>query len=74
MTYKLDPILEKIESPVAIIMPDNKTIEYENGVQACADSFEIKLGIKRITAENGRIVIELEEISSRGDSAMFDGE
>ena len=74
MTYKLDPILEKIESPIVIIMPDEKTIEYESGVQVCADTFEIKLGIKRITALNGRVVIELEEISSRGDSAMFDGE
>ena len=74
MTYKLDPLLEKIESPIAIILPNEKKIEYASGIQVCAETFGIKFGIKKITAESGRVVIELEEIRSQLDSAMFDGE
>lgn len=73
MTYKLDPIVEKIEAPVAVITPYEERIEFESGVKAYTTVYDKPVVIKRITTEKDWIVIELVETSTQADSALFDG-
>lgn len=73
MTYKLDPVIEKIEAPIVIIMPDGERLEYDSGEKAYLETFDKTVAIKRITAEEDKVVIELEEINTLVDSSLFDG-
>ena len=40
MTYKLDPSISKISSPVVLIFPNGTGREYGNGVAVVEDHFE----------------------------------
>ena len=73
MTYKLDPVIEKIEAPVVLIMPDSKKLQFDSGKIAANETFDRSIVIKRITTDGNRIVIEVEEKYSSADSSLFDG-
>jgi len=60
MTYKLNPALKNIESPVILIINGNKK-EYENGEQLTNAVFTKNYDIQSIRAVNNSIEIELKE-------------
>lgn len=68
MTYKINPIIEKIQSPVTIILPDDTTREYASGAEASKDTFDKNYVISSITAEDGTVVITLSESQTAGSS------
>ena len=59
MTYKLNPIIEKIASPVKLILAGDEERNYGSGTDASNDSFEKNLIIDKIRAEGGVVVVEL---------------
>lgn len=61
MTYKLNPIIEKIISPVRIVLPDESVREYNSGADALTDTFDKNLIISSISAENASVVIKMIE-------------
>lgn len=61
MTYKLNPIIEKIESSVLLHFPDKTVREYGSGTEAGGNTFEKNYQIEKITAEGSTVIIELEE-------------
>lgn len=72
ITYKLEPIVSKIVSPVAFILPDGERKEYSSGTEACEDKFDHKYVVERIQALEGSIEIELSEVDSlNGDETFF---
>lgn len=79
MTYKLNPIIERIQSPVLIITPDGEKRSYISGTEAAADVFDRNYQIASIKAENGTVVITLSEPQVAGmnwigeEQSLFDG-
>ena len=63
MTYKLNPELKIIQSPLVLLIDGEKT-EYENGNALTEQIFEKNYLIDSITAKENRIVIELKENAS----------
>ena len=61
MTYKLNPSLEKIQSPVVLIFPDGERREYINGVAVVEDVFDQMLLIDTIRAVGDTVEIKLTE-------------
>lgn len=61
MTYKINPIIERIQSPVGLLLPGSVQRSYESGSAACADSFERNLITGKIKAEGSTVVIEMVE-------------
>ena len=61
MTYKLNPIIEKIVSPVSIVLPGNEMREYRDGAEAAADTFKSNYQIKSISTDGGTVIIRLAE-------------
>lgn len=68
MTYKLNPIIEKTESPVRILLPENEQRNYESSTAACCDSFDRNLIIEKIRADGGTVVITLVEADVPGNT------
>ena len=50
MTYKLEPGLSRITSPVRLIFPE-RTEEYENGTEACDAEFDKKWRVVELRAK-----------------------
>ena len=61
MTYKLNPSLEKIQSPVILILPDGERREYINGVTVVEDVFDHKYLIEAVRAVGNTVEIKLTE-------------
>ena len=61
MTYKLNPAIKKIESPVNLIFPDGNKKSYENGAAAADDVFEKHYIISGLRAVDDEIEIEVTE-------------
>ena len=61
MTYKLDPIVNLIDSPIKVIFPDSNAREYSCGDELAQGVFEKLYKIQRITADANILVLELEE-------------
>ena len=59
MTYKLNPILDKILSPVVLILPEGKRVEFINGKEASEHIFNEKYKIVSIRAIKETVEIEL---------------
>ena len=60
MTYKLNPIIEKVRSPVVLMLPSEQR-EYRSGTEAAADTFASNYQIKSISAEESAVVIVMVE-------------
>ena len=61
MTYKLNPALKKILSPIVIISPDGMKKEYRNGNELIDAVFDKCYTVKSIEAQESVIQIILEE-------------
>lgn len=64
MTYKLNSIIEKIQSPVRLLLPGNEQRNYSSGSNASEDTFDKNYRIERIHAEDGIVIVELAESNS----------
>ena len=71
MTYKLNPIIEKIVSPVSIVLPSEQR-EYRSGAEAAADTFSRNYQIESITAEGSVVIVSL--VENEGVSSTWIGE
>ena len=61
MTYKLNPSLEKIQSPVILILPDGERREYIDGAAVTEDVFNKMLLIDSLRAVGNTVEIKLAE-------------
>ena len=61
MTYKLEPGLARITSPVLLIFPDGKEQKFESGKKACDAVFDHRYHAVEILAEQNTVHIRLEE-------------
>ena len=62
MTYKLEPILEKIVSTVSLVFPDGSNQIYKDGREAAETVFDRRYVISSMrVAEGKKIEIELIE-------------
>ena len=59
MTYKLNPILEKITSPVILVFPGNECAEFRNGQAVVEQVFNEKYKIVSMSAVNSKVEIKL---------------
>lgn len=68
MTYKLEPGLSRITSPVRLIFPaegkngDSRQEEYENGLAATETEFDKKWRVVELRADGGVIEVVLEQM------------
>lgn len=63
MTYKLNPALNKIQSPVVLIFPEGNRQKYSNGAAVTDMAFDKKYLVASMIAINSSIEITLEEPS-----------
>lgn len=66
MTYKLNPELRKIQSPVVLVIDDMET-EYPNGESLMELVFENPYLPERMSARDNKIVILLQDRSAMPD-------
>ena len=64
LTYKLNPNLEKILSPVIVLFPDGSRQDYKDGSDLVSAVFENKYIISTIQAVKDAVQIELDESST----------
>ena len=62
MTYKLNPELRNIQSPVVLVIDDTVT-EYPNGESLMELVFEKRYSVEHMRARDNKIVILLQERS-----------
>ena len=70
MTYKLEPGLARISSPIVLVMPDGERIEFENGSEIVEAVFDHRYVVGEIRAVNNEIEIILKE-PDMPDSTFF---
>lgn len=61
LTYKLNPDLKRITSPVSLLFPDGTKMQYANGAEVAEASFEKRYLVDTLQAEDGIVVIDLKE-------------
>lgn len=73
MTYKLEPGLSRIISPIKLHLPGGEIKEFENGTEACAAVFDHKYVIREIRAVENVVEVKLEEMKMpmNGDETFF---
>lgn len=64
MTYKLNPEIRKILSPVILIFPNGDKREYDNGKKAADDTFACKFTVSEMRAVDGKVEIKLTELEA----------
>ena len=69
MTYKIHPSIEKIKSPVVLVMSEDR-IEFDDGAAACAAVFDKKWKVAEIATIENKIEITL-EASAEPDQSFF---
>ena len=62
MTYKLPPDVEKILSPVVLLMPDGTKTRFGSGKEAVGSVFDRKVGIRSLRVAEDAIEIQLDEL------------
>jgi len=68
MTYKLDPsIVEKINSQIRVIVDDDKTIHFKDGMELAEACFDRPYAIKTIEAGDDEIILR---VSEKGTAAV----
>lgn len=72
MTYKLNPEIRKIESPVWLSFPDGTKQQFENGKAAADAMFDHKYLISTIRAVND--IIELKLVEQEAPNMNWSGE
>jgi len=61
VTYKLEPGLNRISSPVVLILPDGKHMKFENGKMVSQALFDRKYQAVEFKANSNDIEIVLKE-------------
>ena len=67
MTYKLEPGLSRIISPIKLHLPGGEIKEFENGTEACRAVFDHRYVVRKIRAVEGTVEIKLEEMEMPGN-------
>ena len=70
MTYKLEPGLSRITSPIKLIFPDH-TESYSSGAEVCRAVFDHKYVVREIRAAGDTIEIRVEEMEMPGGEETF---
>ncbi len=65
MTYKLEPLLEKITCPIVLRFPDGNTKQYKTGAELSDIHFNKPYRVKALATINNKIEIELFEADIR---------
>ena len=73
MTYKLNPAIGKIESPIVLIFPGGEKRNYKNGAGGVEDVFDHKYLIESLRAVGDVVEITLTE-STEMNSSTWIGE
>ena len=76
MTYKLEPGLARITSPIVLIFPNHSSQRYESGEAVCKAEFEQKYLVMEMGARDEVILIRLEmqknpEINTIDEETFF---
>ena len=69
MTYKLNPALRKIQSPITLVI-DGVETEYPSGAVLTEQIFEKRYTVESMTARDDQIVIVLKEAPQTPDLAF----
>lgn len=72
MTYKLNPEIRKIISPIVMIFPDGTKQQYESGKAAAYTVFDHKYTISTLCAVND--IIELKLVEQEAPIMNWSGE
>ena len=62
MTYKLNPAIRKIVSPVKMVFPDGSEQSFKSGLEASQAEFDKRYVIHSMSAENSTVVMYLTEV------------
>ena len=62
MTYKLNPEIGKIVSPVVLIFPDGERKKYLTGAAVCEAVFDRRFLVKAVRAVENTVEIVLTEV------------
>ena len=68
MTYRLNPELRKIQSPV-VLKIGGAELEYPNGTALLDLTFAARYSVRSIAARGGTIIIDLQELPGAPDCA-----
>ena len=76
MTYKLEPGLGRIMSPITLLFPTGAKKEYKSGKELCEMAFDRKYRVTEIRVVGDRIEIRVEltavpEINAVGEETFF---
>ena len=72
MTYKIDPIVELISSPVTLVMPNGDKKRFTSGKSASIAVFNQRYIIDNITAVDNVVIISVVEVSAPvGEDSFF---
>lgn len=76
MTYKIEPGLGRIMSPVVLLFPDGHTLSFSSGEEACRAVYNRKYRVVEMRAVENTIEIRLEltavpEINAVGEETFF---
>ena len=72
MTYKLEPWLDRITSPVLLIFPDHTFRYFSSGKELCSTVFDKKWRVVEMKAAGDTIEIRLAPIPDfDGDETFF---
>ena len=72
MTYKLNPDVKKITSPVVLVV-DGVQQEYPNGMALSEVSFEKQYLVSSLSAQDGKVVISIKENMQINDTSWANG-
>ena len=64
MTYKLEPGLSRIMSPITLLFPTGLKKEYQSGKEVCEMAFDRNYRVTEIWAAGDRIEIKLEPMTT----------
>ena len=76
MTFKLEPGLARITSPIILLFPDHTTRRFSSGEDACKVVFDRKWRVMEIRAKDDEIELLVEEmtvpeINALGEETFF---
>lgn len=76
MTYKLEPGLGRIMSPILLCFPDGRTANYSSGEEACRAVYDRKYRVVEMRAVDNTVEIRVEEmpvpeINAVGEETFF---
>lgn len=64
MTYKIEPGLGRIMSPVVLLFPDGHTASFPSGEEACRAVYDRKYRVVEMRAVDNTVEIKLEPITT----------